>query len=70
MKSRFRPNVLFASARRHSQKPECSYSLIEDVSFGPYLEIFGRSDRDGWRVIGNEVDGLDIRESIQRVIDE
>lgn len=70
MKSRFRPNVLFAPSRRHSQKPECSYSLIEDVSFGPYLELFGRAGRDGWRVIGNEVDGLDIRESIQRVIDE
>lgn len=56
MYERFRPNVLFAAAGRHSQKPECTYDLIEAVSPGPYLELFARRGREGWHVWGNEVE--------------
>ncbi len=34
---------------------------------GPYLEIFARRHRPGWTCIGNELDGLDIRESLALV---
>lgn len=54
--ARFRPNVLFAPARRHSQKPEASYDLIEAVSPAPRLELFARAKRPGWSAWGNEVD--------------
>ena len=40
---------------KHSQKPASSYWLIEQRSFGPYLELFGREERKGWTVWGNEV---------------
>ncbi len=53
--ARYRPNVLFAPALRHSQKPECSYELIEAVSPGPRLELFARRTRPGWHVWGDEV---------------
>ena len=54
-KNKFQPNVLFAPSRKHSQKPECSYELIEQVSFAPRVELFARSPRAGWDVWGNEV---------------
>lgn len=40
----------FAAPRgnAHSSKPTEAYALIESCSPGPYLEMFSRSDRDGW----------------------
>lgn len=55
------PNV------RHSQKPEAVQDRIERLLSGPYLELFARRRRDGWTCIGNELDGLDIRESLTRI---
>lgn len=40
---------------RHSQKPDDFYRLVENVSPGPYLEMFARKQREGWSVWGNEV---------------
>lgn len=40
----------------HSRKPECFLDYIEQVSPGPYLELFARRQRIGWDVWGNEVD--------------
>ena len=44
-----------AQRGKHSQKPSEFYDLIEARSQGPYLELFARSDRDGWISWGNEV---------------
>lgn len=41
--------------RRHSQKPDEFFALVESVSPGPYLEMFARAPRLGWSVFGNEV---------------
>jgi N6-adenosine-specific RNA methylase IME4 len=41
---------------RHSAKPANFYALVEDVSPGPYLELFAREKRPGWHVWGNEVE--------------
>ena len=49
------PSVVFANKGRHSAKPVESYELIEKRSHGQYLEIFARSNRDGWISWGNEV---------------
>lgn len=69
MKARYKPNVLFANSRKHSQKPQSSYELIEAVSHGPYLELFARhKQNDLWTVAGNEIDGQDIHESLKRLI--
>lgn len=39
----------------HSSKPEAFYDLVEQVSDGPYLEMFSRNHhRLGWDVFGNE----------------
>lgn len=39
---------------KHSQKPEHFYDLVEQVSPGPYVELFARRHRLGWDVWGNE----------------
>lgn len=52
---------------RHSAKPEEVAHRIERMIDGPYLEMFARRRRSGWTTIGNELDGLDIRDSLTRV---
>lgn len=38
----------------HSAKPELFLDLIEQMSPGPYLELFARRARFGWEYAGNE----------------
>jgi N6-adenosine-specific RNA methylase IME4 len=38
----------------HSAKPEAFLDHVEQVSPGPYLELFARRDRLGWDTWGNE----------------
>ncbi|MEM1315469.1 MAG: MT-A70 family methyltransferase [Pseudomonadota bacterium] len=48
---------LFATRKReHSRKPDEQYEIIENCSWGPYLELFGRGVRKGWTVWGNQAD--------------
>ena len=39
---------------KHSAKPEAFLDLVEQVSPGPYLELFARRNRFGWDTAGNE----------------
>lgn len=48
-------SVIEAKRGRHSAKPESLYELIEHRSHGPYLEIFAREARTGWKSYGNEL---------------
>lgn len=41
-------------AGAHSRKPEAFLDLVEQVSPGPYVELFARRDRLGWDTWGNE----------------
>ena len=41
----------------HSEKPDRFFQLIESCSPGPYLELFGRKQRPGWKVWGAEASG-------------
>jgi N6-adenosine-specific RNA methylase IME4 len=38
----------------HSAKPEAFLDLVEQVSPGPYLELFARRQRLGWDTWGDE----------------
>lgn len=38
----------------HSQKPDAFLDIVEQVSPGPYLELFARRQRLGWDTWGNE----------------
>jgi len=53
---RFAPNIIEAAVpKRHSEKPEESYRLIEEISVGPRVELFARRRRPNWDAWGNEV---------------
>lgn len=43
---------------RHSAKPPEFYAMVDQVSPGPFLEMFARDRRLGWDAWGNEVDGV------------
>lgn len=54
--ARYRPNIITTGdPKRHSQKPEESYALIESVSQAPRLELFARQKRPNWQAWGDEV---------------
>jgi N6-adenosine-specific RNA methylase IME4 len=54
--------VIHAKRTEHSKKPTEMYSKIENTSYPPFLEVFARCRRDGWDVMGNEVQNNDIWE--------
>jgi N6-adenosine-specific RNA methylase IME4 len=49
-------NIIRSRKREHSRKPDELYSIIEQCSPGPYLELFARGKRIGWDQWGNEVE--------------
>lgn len=51
-------NEISSRKREHSRKPDEQYPLIEACSHGPFLELFARQPRDGWRQWGNEAPGV------------
>jgi N6-adenosine-specific RNA methylase IME4 len=46
--------VVEGAMREHSRKPEEFYRLVESLCPGSKLDMFGRTQRDGWTVHGNE----------------
>lgn len=60
-------DAALAPLGRHSQKPETVQDRIERLVGGPYLEVFARRRRPGWTCVGNELDGLDVREALARL---
>lgn len=51
-----RANIIQAKVRKHSQKPDEFYELIEMAGLEPRIELFARQKREGWDAWGNEVD--------------
>jgi len=49
-------NIIKSRKREHSRKPDEMYEIIEACSPGPYLELFARGKRKGWKQWGDEVD--------------
>lgn len=57
---KYRPDSCFIQKRpqRHSQKPNRAYEIIERMYPGKKIELFARTQRDGWEVWGNEIRSL------------
>lgn len=47
--------VIISAIREHSRKPEEFYKRMEQYTSRPRLELFGRQERPGWAVRGNQV---------------
>jgi N6-adenosine-specific RNA methylase IME4 len=66
--SRFVANLQISHLRDHSRKPdEIRNKIVELVGDLPRIELFAREKVEGWDAIGNDIDGMDIRDSILRV---
>lgn len=48
--------LLIASKREHSRKPDQFFDDVERLLPGPYLELFSRQRRPGWDSWGNQTD--------------
>lgn len=59
-RGRTQVNLLASRKREHSRKPDEVYGLIEDCSWGPYLELFARGGRENWTTWGNQAEIYDI----------
>ncbi|HTE58726.1 MAG TPA: MT-A70 family methyltransferase, partial [Solirubrobacteraceae bacterium] len=53
---RLKSSVVAANKRRdeHSRKPDVFLDLVEQVSPGPYVELFARRARFGWDYYGDQ----------------
>lgn len=56
-------SVFFARRTAHSRKPDRFYEIVEQISPGPYVELFARRRRDGWCCYGDELPQLPQREA-------
>ena len=63
------PGIILAKQGAHSAKPDDVYTFAE-LYDGPYIELFARRYRENWLSLGNELDGLDLSESIRRVAED
>lgn len=54
-------SLIHAPRREHSRKPDETYSRIEALVDGPYLELFARQAWPGWSAWGNESDKFEVQ---------
>jgi N6-adenosine-specific RNA methylase IME4 len=50
------PQLVVEQRREHSRKPDIMYNHIEKLLEGPYIELFARTQRNGWDSWGNQTD--------------
>lgn len=53
------PNIISSQKSFHSRKPSEMYEVIESCSYGPFIELFSRTERPGWTMWGNQAGLLD-----------
>ncbi len=51
--------IFDAPVGKHSKKPDLFYDLVEQISGGPYVELFARRQRPGWVCLGDEMEERD-----------
>lgn len=56
VQSRSIRNLIVAPVREHSRKPDDLHAHAEALFEGPYAELFGREQREGWEVWGNQTE--------------
>jgi len=65
--------MIITSKTKHSEKPkEARNKIIQLVGELPRIELFARSSQkveNGWVNVGYDVDGCDIKDSLQKIID-
>ena len=60
--------VVMTHVEKHSKKPdEVRDRIVRLCGDVPRIELFAREVTEGWTCLGNEIDGLDIREAINNI---
>ena len=55
--------------RGHSQKPDkVRHEIVRLIGDLPRIELFAREKVEGWTSIGYDIDGIDIKESLDKLI--
>lgn len=71
LKNRSQRSVVMAPNLKHSQKPNDLHERL-DLMFPDKelkrVELFARREYPGWLCLGNEINGEDIRESLEKLI--
>lgn len=57
--------VVSAPRTGHSVKPDAFYSMVECRSLGPHLDMFGRRNRPGWTVWGDEAPASELEIEVE-----
>lgn len=66
-KSKSVHSVIMSAIRKHSAKPlEARERLVELFGDVPRVELFAREKCDGWTQTGLELDGMDVRDFIEK----
>lgn len=58
-------NVMLTRKEEHSKKPDELYRVIEECSPGPFLELFARFKRPGWKQCGDEIETYEKKRPLQ-----
>jgi len=61
-----KPNFIQTKVGKHSEKPIDFRHLIELTGLKPRIELFARQKIEGWDVMGYDIDGQDIRKSLEQ----
>jgi N6-adenosine-specific RNA methylase IME4 len=71
IKNKSERSVFFAPNLKHSQKPGILQDKLDRILPDPNLnriELFARRQRPGYICLGNEIDGLDIRDALTKLM--
>jgi len=61
--------LIFAPVTKHSRKPpEVRAEIVNLLGDIPRIELFARQKVEGWDSIGFDIDGCDIRESLDKLV--
>ncbi len=64
-------SVIITEKTKHSEKPAIVRDkIVELLGDLPRIELFARQKTEGWDCIGNEIDGMDLRESLLKLSNE
>jgi len=64
-------SIIDTPIEEHSKKPDVTRKRFVKL-FGdlPRIELFARQKAKGWDCLGNEIDGRDIRDSLQELVND
>lgn len=58
--------LIISPVEEHSKKPDIIREKIAELAGNlPRAEMFARNEYPGWVCVGNEIDGMDIRDSLR-----